>query len=344
MTSDRKSRTLLVLGLGAASVVALRLLAGLDRAPTLTPAEIVHERDGSVMVIVPATEFLMGTSEAHPDLPDVPVGEAPLEPQQVLLTRAERAWRHADERPQRLVTLDRFAIDRYEVTNSQYRRFLEWVRRTNDHTHCNPDEPPEWDHTPRYWRNFNPLLDDAAYARTTPFGLETFRADDTPVVGVDWYDAYAYAAWVGKRLPTEAEWELAARGTDGRRWPWGDGWQWGLANIGGEKRGQDVSAGGTEKDGYIYPAPVASFPGGRSPFGVDDMAGNVAEWSADWYDPNYYGEGATTNPTGPAEGRTRVVRGGSSRNAPSSVRAAKRSFHEPEFKTFTLGFRCAKGF
>lgn len=190
-----------------------------------------------------------------------------------------------------------FLLDRYEVTNARYRKFL----RAADHSRCHPDEPKGKDHTPRYWKDFNPLWEKK----------DLFTADERPVVGVDWYDAYAFAAWEGKRLPTETEWEFAARGTDGRRWPWGNDWAWGRANIGGEKRG--------EKDGFIYAAPVGSFPSGRSPFGCDDMAGNVAEWCA---------EGA--------------VRGGSSASYPSSAACIARVAYEREFRNFTIGFRCAR--
>ncbi len=304
--------------------------------------EIVHEADDSVMMVVPAAEFVMGTDESHPDLPEKPLGAEPLDPYRVLLARAEPAWRHSDERPAHRVKLDSFAIDRYEVSNRQYRLFLDWISDTGDHSRCHPDEPAGKDHTPRYWREFNPLLRDAEYARTTPFDGETFMADAKPVVGVDWYDARAYAAWADKRLPTEAEWELAARWTKSRRWPWGDEWRWGVANTGNEKKGQDIPAKGFEKDGYIYPAPVGSFADGRSPVGCDDMAGNVAEWVADWYGAEYYQESPPENPAGPPAGRFRAVRGGSSRNLPSSVRAAKRFFHEPEFRNFDLGFRCAR--
>lgn len=302
-----------------------------DATPKIAPREIVDPADGATMMLVPALEFPMGTADAHPDLPAQPPGAKPLHPPDVLLARASEAWGEADERPARKVRVGAFAIDRTEVTNARYRRFLEWIAKTGDHRRCHPDEPKGKDHTPRYWREYNPLLRDAAYARTTPFGPTTFTADDRPVVGVDWYDAYAYAAWAGKRLPTEAEWELAARGTDARRWPWGDEWRWGLANTGGEKLGMDVSAQGREKDGYIYPAPVGSFPAGRSPFGCDDMAGNVAEWCADAY----------RSDAAPA-GRDRAIRGGGSQNGPSSVRCAARAHQEPEFRTFTLGFRCAK--
>lgn len=304
--------------------------------------EIVHMRDDSVMVIVPGSDFLRGSADAHPDLPDDPPGGV-LEPHQVLLARAEPGWRHADEHPARWLDVPSFAIDRHEVTNGQYRRFLDSIATTRDHGRCHPEEPADKDHTPRYWREFNPLLRDSEYSRTTPFSVDTFSRDETPVVGVDWFDAFAYAAWAGKRLPTEAEWELAARGTDGRRWPWGDEWRWGLANVGGEKKGRDVAATGYEKDGYIYPAPVGSYPDGRSPYGIDDMAGNVAEWCADRYAPDAYSTSSPHNPRGPTTGTTRVVRGGSSRSAPSSVRATARTHHEPEYRSFTLGFRTAKG-
>jgi sulfatase modifying factor 1 len=295
------------------------------------------------MVVIPASQFLMGTAESHPDLPERPLGDKPLTPREVLLARADPAWRQADERPQRRVTVRAFAIDRREVTNAQYRRFLAELSKSGDAPYRHPDQPAGKDHTPRYWRRYNPLLQDASYRAMVPFGEDTFTADDKPVVGVDWFDAYAYAKWAGKRLPTEAEWERAARGTDGRRWPWGNDWQWGRCNTGGEKQGLDAaSQRGPERDGYLYPAPVGTYPDGDGPGGGCDMAGNVAEWCADWYQPDYYQHGPAADPRGPAQGACRVVRGGSSQSGPNGVRCAKRACYEPEFRNFSLGFRCAK--
>ena len=305
-------------------------------------SEFVHNNDGSVMRIIPASEFLMGTVESHTDLPGTPFGDKPLQPYHILIARADPAWRQTDERPARTIHLDAFAIDKYEVTNAKYRKFIDWLSSTGNHSFCHPDEPKEKDHTPRYWGDYNPLLNDSIYASGTPFGPETFTENNKPVVGVDWFDAYAYANWAGKRLPTEAEWELAARGTDGRLWPWGNEWQWGYANTGGEKKATDVGSKGYEKDGFIYPAPVGSFPEGQSSFGCYEMAGNVKEWCADWYRSDYYQMAPDTNPLGPEVGRFRVIRGGSSQNLPSQVRCAKRFYYEPEFRTFILGFRCAK--
>ena len=345
---SRRTAFLLIVAVLAALalLVVFRPAFRIDTATTARSVgpvrTIVHEQDGSEMVIVPAATFVRGTLESHPDLPPEPLGEKPLAPDEVLLARADAAWRHADERPQTNVSVKAFAIDRYEVTNRQYRRFLKEIARTGDDAYRHPDQPVGKDHTPRYWRDYNPLLEDPNYRKIVPFDAATFTADGKPVVGVDWFDAFAYARFAGKRLPTEAEWELAARGTDGRRWPWGNSWKWGLCNTGGEKRGIDVSARGHERDGFIYPAPVGSFPEGVSPCGCLDMSGNVAEWCADWYREDYYAQAPSTDPPGPVAGRKRVVRGGSSQSGPNEVRCAKRGSYEPEFRNFSLGFRCAK--
>ncbi len=310
--------------------------------PVLHAVALRHSADDSVMMVIPALEFTMGTVETYADLPANRLVPGKIKPTEIKLARGWEGWAQEDERPAHPVRLKSFAIDRYEVTNVQYRKFLSAVKQRGDIAWAHPDQPTGKDHTPRYWKDFNPLLKDPNYAKLAQYNAATFTGDTTPVVGVDWFDAYAYAKWAGKRLPTEAEWELAARGTDSRRWPWGSDWQWGLCNIVGEKLGADVRAQGKEKDGYIYPAPVGTYPAGRSPFGCDDMAGNAAEWVGDWYAPDAYATGSADNPHGPKNGTEHVVRGGSSQNLPSNVRCAIRVHREPEFKTFTLGFRCAK--
>lgn len=294
------------------------------------------------MIEIPATTFTMGTADTHPDFPAGGLVPGKLRPADVKIARAYDGWALANERPAHPVRLKAFAIDKQEVTNGQYRRFLEEVRKVGDEAWAHPDQPRSKDHTPRYWKPFNPLLQDRRYAELTQFTATTFQDEAKPVVGVDWFDAYAYAKWAGKRLPTEAEWELAARGTDGRRWPWGNEWQWGVCNIVGEKVGADVRAKGKERDGYIYAAPPGTYPGGKSPYGCDDMAGNVSEWCADWYSLNTYTLPGAGRGEGPDKGIERSVRGGSSQSLPSSTRTAIRDHREPEFRHFTLGFRCAK--
>lgn len=215
-----------------------------------------------------------------------------------------------NERPEHSVTLDSYYIDQYEVTMTLYRTFLESK---------NYQSPPTWD-------------DEAA----TVVG-------DRPAVGMKWTDAAAYCQWAGKRLPTEAEWEKAARGTDGRRYPWGH--MQPFVDIANYNRGLWVSEA-------ITLAAVTSGlegmsvrhglkEGGRSPYGLSHMAGNAAEWVADWYDREYYQRSPEKNASGPTEGQKRVIRGGSWADLPAALRVTARFSADPEFEDRTIGFRCA---
>lgn len=165
-----------------------------------------------------------------------------------------------------------------------------------------------------------------------------------PVVCVSWYEAEAYANWLSAEtglefgLPTEAQWEKAARGVDGRLYPWGNQWDGQRTNYCDTNCTQDWDDG-TVNDGYAWTAPVGSYPLGGSPYGVLDMAGNVWEWTADWYSVDAYGGLVTQNPTGPSTGDRRVFRGGSWFNAPNDLRPAGRDRNDPLSRYFGVGVR-----
>jgi len=160
-----------------------------------------------------------------------------------------------------------------------------------------------------------------------PGALSWGGQDDHPIVNVTYDDAVAYCNWAGVELPTEAQWEKAARGTDGRIWPWGNKW---------DNRKCHSGESGIDKT-----TPVGSFPSGASPYGVMDMAGNVWEWCADWYDENYYQNSPSRNPQvpRPASGSSPMLRGGSWGSGDVDVRVAIRNGNFPVFRNFFRGFR-----
>jgi len=211
----------------------------------------------------------------------------------------------ADERPQRSVYLDEFVIDQVEVTNERY---LAFVASTG---HRSPPNP----------YGTGPLV--------SVKGIEQL-----PVVQATWYDAKAYCSWAKKRLPTEAEWEKAARGTDGRLFPWGN-------EPATSKRANFDRE--WEEEHTLHP--VGSLPYGDSPYGVKDLSGNAREWVQDWYDPEYYQHAPDRNPQGPNKrGVVRSIRGGSWHSPISDITTTARGRGGFALQTHGTGFRCARGF
>jgi formylglycine-generating enzyme required for sulfatase activity len=205
-----------------------------------------------------------------------------------------------DERPMHRVWLDRFSMDLHEVATAQYAKFLVATQR-----------PAPWQ-----WSS-----------------VDLPQSHDRPVIGVDWSDADAYCRWKGKRLPTEAEWEKSARGTDGRLYPWGD-----------QFPGKDLAnfALGARFSYSQVLLPVQSYEQGKSPYGLLHMAGNVWEWVQDWYVVNYYEVSPARNPQGPGKGQFKVLRGGSWSDLPKYLLTYGRFKLPPETRNSYTGFRCAK--
>ena len=206
----------------------------------------------------------------------------------------------ADEQPVHQIYLDAFWMDQTEITNAEYKKCATSGFCTN------------------------PSREDS-FTRQRYYSSEDEQYTDFPVVHVNWYQAEEYCKWAGGRLPTEAEWEAAARGTDGRTYPMGDTVDKESANYAG-------FVGDTTRSG--------SYPSGSSPYGVLDMAGNVWEWMSDWYDQDFYRRSPNRNPTGSPSGLFRVLRGGSWEDDTDQLRSANRNWNDPLISTTTWGFRC----
>jgi formylglycine-generating enzyme required for sulfatase activity len=279
----------------------------LSASPTSTPlapgATRVREADGATMVYVPAGQFEMGSTEGQDD-----------------------------ETPVHTVALDAFWLDQTEVSVAKFRQFV----AATDHETMAEEKGNSWVYTGDGWEE----VEGADWAH--PQGPASQAEDDHPVVHVSWYDAQAYCEWAGGRLPTEAEWEYAARGPESLIYPWGNDFDCAKGNFDDETVLDDhVVLGGAGCDGYNRTAPVGSFPEGASWVDAYDLSGNVWEWVADWYGEDYYDQSPRENPTGPTSGDVRVLRGGSWGDDGWGVRGAFRLRDGPTSTNFSHGFRCA---
>jgi formylglycine-generating enzyme required for sulfatase activity len=281
-----------------------------EPTPTLAPPDFevtLWPADGAPMVLIPGGDFTLG------------LDDSPTSDQEAYLA----------EGPAHKVYLDDFLIDRYEVTHERFGRF---VADGGYYTH-------------RYWTSVGWQWVQANQISAPPYwGRSDFGLPQQPVVGVTWYEAYAFCLWAGKRLPDEAEWEKAARGADERLYPWGDDWDCTLGNFDDEivtTPGVNECNGG---DGYNLTAPVGSYDSGQSPYHVHDMAGNVWEWTLGQPGPYPYAPGDGRNE--PASDGTRIIRGASwltytgEPGGDNHARVTFRGELAPDSQSDRVGFRC----
>jgi len=284
---------------------------------------------GEGMIEIPGGEIAVGSPEAHLD--DLASDQ-----------HYEREW-FEDEAPQHRVRVAGFLIDAQLVTNAQYQEFAE---ATGYQT-----EVERRGFGLVYGESYWEEIDGACWRYPAGAGDSAADRPDHPVVHVAYRDAVAYADWAGKRLPTEAEWEYAAHGSQWRAWPWGDRWDAALANSAEYWSGGPISTPADWKSwwkrywhahgGTPATTPVGAFSGaGDSPFGVADMAGNVSEWVASAY--SLYDPDRTYLPNYQvAAGRYQVVRGGSWMNFRYQLRTTERFAADPTYSNVSMGFRCA---
>jgi len=278
------------------TVIAVTVTVFLLTIPTNSKVQLkdlkfkskLRTKDNMEMIYIPAGEFTMGSTFFE-----------------TIVFNDMKLHLFPDQRPQHKVYLDGYWIDKTEVTVGMFKKFVKETGYITSAEKLGGGKP--WKDGPKEYEW--PIVPRIDWLH--PREIEIESTDDHPVVQVSWEDAMAYAEWVGGTLPTEAQWEKAARGTDVRKYPWGDEFNGTYLNYGDSlcpvKRWRDVEY----NDGYSFTSPVGIYSKGASPYGVLDMAGNVWEWVYDWYDEGYYEKSPYKNPKGPETGNVKSMRGGS---------------------------------
>ncbi len=264
-------------------------------------------------------------------------------------TEDNEGFKADGEGPIRRITLDPFYLDRAPVTNRQFAEFVKATEYRSEaerfgwsfvfHTHVAPELGTQRAPGTTWWCR----VDGASWAH--PEGPDSGITNrlNYPVVHMSWHDAAAYAKWAGKRLPTEAEWEFAARGgLEQKKFPWGDELTPGGVHLCNIWQGEFPNID-TAEDGYHGTAPVDAYP--ANGYGFLTITGNAWEWCNDWFDPAWHINATTTNPAGPSTGATRLMKGGSylcHKSYCNRYRVAARTSNTPDSATTNIGFRCAR--
>jgi formylglycine-generating enzyme required for sulfatase activity len=285
------------------------------------PGHARYALDRSAMVWVPPGPFVRGSSRE--ELARLVMKYPGIDPSLFI-----------NEIGQSLVSVSGYFIDLYPVSNGDFRKFVADGGYSREHL---------WSHEGWEWRR------RSGAEQPRFFTVAEWSRDELPVVGIGWYEADAYARWVGKRLPREAEWEKAARGTDGRRYPWGDDFEPGRCNTADHWLGREIESFDEWQREFSSKRPwrrqvlttrPGAFPGGASPYGLQDMSGNVWEWCSDWYQQEWYQRSPSVDPEGPENGVEKICRGGSFGYYGWSARVTDRGHHPPDHRALGLGMRC----